>query len=402
MTRPRGNGNVWLAGLVAIAAICGLFVPRAIFAQPAVVGDRPIRNILKVRNAAEAAEALRRELPKAAGRLILFSPHDYLAEIILPLHREGVLQDLVAVLPAEGMLTPASRDGVRAFLEAGGVAGDDRATFVADNGTVTGRIGRLSVVLCTPKGLRRPEMESVVALDTAFLAAMYRDDVKTPMVALARKLVATMRARLVTASAVVIFDASGRPDFPLDFGYLPTLLKEIVSAPESFAAAPPEKWRLLAAAETGYFFMQFQLAAPLYARFLELAPGEPSACYRLAWMAARDLEVDAALPWLARAASDPPYRRGYAEIAEYLFRKGRVDGAERVLRAGLAAFPKDPVIATNLAGLYLASGVAAGDAGDLTVAARFFDAAAKVEGADPLLIRKARSMGGARPGRAPQ
>jgi tetratricopeptide (TPR) repeat protein len=213
------------------------------------------------------------------------------------------------------------------------------------------------------------------------------------MVDLAWKLVLTLADRRISANRAVLFDAVGRADFPLEQGYLATLMREMLSDPGRFSDMLPEKWKMLKAAESAYFFAQYADGMALYRRYLEAAPGDASACYKIAMMAMRDLDVDMSLQWVNKAVeADPLYKRAYSETGGYLFRKDLQDAAERVLLAGLDRFPKDPLLATNLAALYLSRGEAFREAGETGAAAEFFALAADVEGADPPMRERAKTM----------
>ena len=222
------------------------------------------------------------------------------------------------------------------------------------------------------------------------------------MVALARRLVLTLADRNVRGKAVVIFDAVGRTDFSLEQGYLASLLREMLAAPRGFTADLPGKWKILGAADTAYFFSQYSDGMLLYKEYLGKAPGDASACYKIAMLAIRDLDVDLALHWLVKAAeADPLYRRAFSEVAGYLFRKELFEGAERVLLSGLSKAPKDPLLSTNLSALYLTRGESARQAGDEEAAREFFSLAAGVEGAEPQMRDRARSLAGSLPAPTP-
>ncbi len=385
----------------AFALMTVIFSAIGAFADNPVVGAEAIPNLPTARSQAEASDALEKRLPDVGGRLLLVSPHDYLTGLLLPLRREGVLKELTVVLPFDNSLTQGHLEEMRSFLEKAGVTGEDRKTFTLDNGSITGRIEGMVVAVHAMTGLPRQDRSSLVVIDTAFLPAVYRNEVKMPMVDLAWKLVLTLKDRgMASAGSVVIFDATGRSDFPLEFGYLAALIKEMVSSPGDFAASLPGKWKILKSADGAYFFSQYAEGMSLYREYLRLAPGDASVCYRIAASAIRDLDVDMALHWLGKAVeADPVYKRAFAGVAEYLDRKELHDAAERVLLAGLAKFPKDLALSTNLSALYLSRGEAARKAGDTEGAREYFSLAAGVDGAESQLRDRARSLAGPPPAR---
>jgi hypothetical protein len=378
-----------------------LWAVSASFADAGVVGRDPVA-VSTARNQREAKEALEKGLPGAGGRALLVSPHDYLGTLLLPLRKEGLLKELVVLLPHDNVLTEGHLEELRGFLEKGGIPEGDRKTLRFENGSVRGAIVGMPILISTLTALPKQEGEFLVVLDTAFLPAVYKNEVKTPMVALARRLVLTLADRNVRGKAVVIFDAVGRTDFSLEQGYLAALLRGMLAAPRDFTADLPGKWKILAAADTAYFFSQYPDGMLLYKEYLGKAPGDASACYKIAMLAIRDLDVDLALHWLVKAAeADPLYRRAFSEVAGYLFRKELFEGAERVLLSGLSKAPKDPLLSTNLSALYLTRGESARQAGDEEAAREFFSLAAGVEGAEPQMRDRARSLAGSLPAPTP-
>jgi len=372
-----------------------LLLLLAIPAGAGVVGRDPVANVSTARSQREAREALEKGLPGAGGRAFLVSPHDYLGTLLLPLRRAGALKELVVLLPHDNVLTDGHLDELRGFLEKGGVAEGDRKGLRLESGSIRGEIEGMRVRISTLTALPKQEGDFLVVLDTAFLPAIYRNEVKTPMVGLARRLMLTLADRNVRGDTVVLFDAVGRADFSLEQGYLASLLREMIATPRDFTNTPPEKWRILAAAETAFFFSQYAEGMTLYKEYLGRMPADASACYKIALMAIRDLDVDLSLHWLVKAAeADPLYLRGFSEVAGYLFRKELYEGAERVLLSGLSKAPNDPLLATNLSALYLSRGEALREAGETGSALDFFSLAAGVEGAEPSLRDRARSMAG--------
>jgi len=361
-------------------------------ADAGVVGRDPVA-VSTARSQQEAREALEKGLPGAGGRALLVSPHDYLGTLLLPLRKEGLLKGLVVLLPHDNVLTEGHLDDLRGFLEKEGIPEGDRKGLRVEGGSIVGTIRGMPIVISTLTALPKQEGEFLVVLDTAFLPAVYKNEVKTPMVALARRLVLTLADRNVHGKSIVLFDAVGRTDFSLEQGFLASLLREMLAAPRDFTADLPEKWKILGAAETAYFFSQYPDGMLLYKEYLGKAPGDASACYKIAMMAIRDLDVDLALHWLVKAVeADTLYLRAFSEVAGYLFRKELFEGAERVLLSGLSRSPKDPLLATNLSALYLSRGEAARAAGDAETARDFFSFAAGVEGADRQMRERARSL----------
>lgn len=395
--RYRMVGRTWIfAWIVASACLAFPSGPaRAADAagRDAAVVEGPAATLQVARGLSESRERLAAALEAGGRRLLLLSRTNFLRLLILPLRREGRLDECVVVLPADDALTEGKVGVLLEAMKYDGVSDADRAGFTIDNGTFRGRIEGMPVVFATlgtlPAGNGVPR---VVAIEDAFFQDM-RNEVRSPVTALVRKLNSTMHARHVASTGMVLLDTSDRPDSPLEDGYLTLLFREALSSPALFAERLPPKWEAFAAGELARYFAQYPEAFDAYRRFLEAQPDEASTCFKIAMMAIRDLDVPFALQWINRAAAaDPRYRRGFAELAAYLFGKDMFDPAERVIRAGLARFPKDPVLATGLANFHIARGEAARESGDSELAAANFRSAAEVEGADREAREKANRL----------
>jgi hypothetical protein len=357
------------------------------------VGDAPVQAVI-LRSESEAKEAIGRDLPTTGGKILLVSPHDYLSLVLIPIRKGGVLADLQVILPVEVSFGPEDLGGIRKRLEAEGIAEGDRSSFRWDNTTVSGRIDGMPVSIHTLPGYPRQETPRLVVVDTSFFPVVHRNEVATPMVGLAIKLVRTLASRNVTAGKVLILDALGRADFPLEHGFLPQLLKELAEDPGSFSSGLPERWAAMAAADHAYFFAQYPEAVTQYREYMDLAGRvDPSACYKVAMMTVRDLDVPMALHWINKAAaSDNLYRRAYGEAAEYLVRKELYDQAERILKGGLERYPGDPPLATALAAIYIRRAETLRDAGDEPGALAYLRLASEVEGASPGIKERLRTL----------
>jgi len=389
----RKNFHAHLSGAWLLILFLSLSPGTSRAGVAGLVGDAPLEAVI-LRSETEAKEEIGRSLAVTGGKILLVSPHDYLSRVLIPLRKRGVLTDLQVILPIEVAFGPDDLEGIRKKLEAEGVPEGDRSSFRWDNTTVSGRIDGMPVSIYTLPGYPRQEAPRLVVVDTSFFPAVYRNEVTTPMIGLVIRLARTLTSRNVTAGKVLILDALGRADFPLEHGFLPHLLKELLGDPESFSRGLPERWAALAAADHAYFFAQYPEAVTQYREYMDLAGRvDPSACYKVALMTARDLDAAMALQWINKAAaSDNVYRRAYGEAAEYLFRKELYEQAESILKGGLERFPRDPPLATALAALYIQRAEAIRDTGDEPGARAYLQLASEVEGASPLIKERLRSL----------
>jgi tetratricopeptide (TPR) repeat protein len=358
----------------------------------AVLGADPVPETTVVRLLDEALKALEASLPRSAGRLLLLSQYPNMSDLILPLKGKGALKELVVLLPSEKPLGADALDGIRLSLADEGVSPTDIETFAFDNGVIRGTLGGIPCSLSALPGIPADPRPCTLVIDTHFLLGVYKSEASMPMVELARKLIVTLRSRKIDASFVLLLDAVLRADFPLEHADLAMMLREMAVLPNDFNEMLPEKWRMRKRADLLYFFLQTEEASDLYRKWLALEPRDASAPYRLALLAARDLDVDRSLRWMNRAASeDPAFKRGYQELARLFGEKKRPEAAERILWSGLAKFPKDPLLSTSLAGYFLGAGDAASSKGAGKEAEEYYRKAATLDGADPGVRDEAKS-----------
>lgn len=378
--------------LPAAALACLLLCIAQGVTQAGVAGKDPIPVVETARSGREFGILLERDLASAGGRLFIVSPQDYLS-VLLPLRRSGFLKEVVSVLPDDNVFTDVHLENVRSFLLRAGVSKEDCGSFLLDNGAIRGTAEGMPLRLLPLSRIPKQAGDFLVVVDTSMFPALYRNDLKTPMLEIAWKAMLTLADRGVGAKAAIVVDSVGRDDFPLSFGYLAAALREMLSGPGKFTGTLPEKWRLLLAAEHADYFGRRAEALDLYKGYLSKAGADASVSYKLALVGIRDLDIEFALHWLGRAVeTDSLYRRAYPEIAAYVHKKDLFDAAERILQAGLEHFPKDPMLAGSLAGFYVSRSEALQRADDVGLAAEYLKEAMKVEGAPPAVTERAKAL----------
>ncbi|RJP19612.1 MAG: tetratricopeptide repeat protein [Deltaproteobacteria bacterium] len=221
--------------------------------------------------------------------------------------------------------------------------------FTLDNGVIRGKggFGEATVTALDRPGEwpRRP----ILVIDTAFLLSLYKDEVRTPMVPLVVKLYATIRRSEIAPISVWIVSRNREVAFPLEFGYLPVLVREIFSNPRNFREELPAIWRRVQSAQRLAFFGQRDEALDELKELL-LPETAPYAYYQSAVLRFREARIEEGVRDLRAAASiDPDYGRGFLLHAGAFWAKGEVGIAEFILREGFSMFPGETSIAIGLA-----------------------------------------------------
>lgn len=254
---------------------------------------------------------------------------------------------LFQVVPLEGGISAAHFANWRSSLP---VAARKEGAFALDNGVIRGegefgwiRVGPVTLPEGWPK-------HPVLVVDAGFFIPLYKDEVRTPMVPLVMKLVATLRNASVRWDSARIINRNSDPNFPLEFGYISELLREVLSDPEAFRDEIPERWALLDRAQYLAFFGQEEEAMREYGTLVGM--GSPAAVrYQAATLAFRgEGNFRDGIRYLEEAAKkDKAYSRGFLVQGTVFWDRGDLPAAEQILRAGLKIFPGDERMKIGLA-----------------------------------------------------
>ncbi len=257
------------------------------------------------------------------------------------------LLPLFQVVPLEGGISPAHFENWRSYLPE---AARREGAFTLDNGVIRGGAGfeRIRVGPVTMPGdwPKHP----VLVVDAGFFLPLYKDEVRTPMVRLVMKLVATLRTASIRWNSAWIVNRNSDRKFTLEFGYLTDLLREVLSDPDSFRDRIPERWERLDRAQSLAFFSQNEEAAREYRRLCE--KGCPAAVrYQAAMLSFREEgDFREGIRHLEEAAKqDKAYSRGFLVQGAFFWNRGDLPAAEQVLRAGRKLFPDDALMTVGFA-----------------------------------------------------
>jgi hypothetical protein len=386
---PRRTVRTLAGALLALALLSGWNAANA-----GIPGKDRLPGVRVSKDHEQARKGLESDLPACGGSLVLFSGRDALAPLMLPLHRSRLLKELTVVLPVERELTAADVPAFRDSLEGNGTFLPGRDSLEAREGGLVATIEGLPVrylpVVRVPEGTLR----GLLAIDSAFVVPLYRNEKSTPLVDLPLRVVRTLESRKVEAIRAHVWDSTGSEGVPLEAGFTARLFRELLEGgSDALAGAAGEKWATLKEADEDRFFSRVSDAVPRYRKFLEAVPDDASTSYKLAFLAFTDLDAESATRWMERAAAaDPAFERGYRELADFAIKKKLPDDADSILRFASERHPGNSLLAGSLAALRLERGIAAREAGNEEAAKAFLSGAASVEGADESLRRRARSL----------
>ncbi len=254
---------------------------------------------------------------------------------------------LFQVVPLEKGIGPEHFEEWRSSLPK---PAQEEGAFSLDNGLIRGagkfqriRVGPVTLPAGWPK-------HPVLVVDAGFFLPLYKDEVRTPMVPLVMKLVATLHDASVRWDSARIIDRNLDPGYPLEFGYVPELLREVLSDPDRFRSDLPERWALLDRAQYFSFFGQREEAVREY----EVLAGMecPAAVpYQAAVLAFREEGSfrDGIRHLVEAARKDRAYLRGFLVQGAAFWDRGELAAAETILREGRKLFPENEMIRIGLA-----------------------------------------------------
>lgn len=277
--------------------------------------------------------------------MLLFSADDQV-RTLLPGRFSSAPVRLTQVVPLESGVDQSHFERWLATLP---VDVRNAGRFTLDNGVIRGKggFGEATVTALDRPGEwpRRP----ILVIDTAFLLSLYKDEVRTPMVPLVVKLYATIRRADIAPISVWIVSRNREVSFPLEFGYLPVLVREIFSTPRNFREELPETWRRVQSAQQLVFFGQTDEALEALKELL-FPETAPYAYYQSAVLQFREARIEEGVRNLRAGSSiDSDYGRGFLLQAGAFWAKGEVGIAEFILREGFSMFPGETSLAVGLA-----------------------------------------------------
>jgi len=343
----RDSVSCFRPGIRPLLAMAGLFlvlVPASRGSPPSagegrdvsIVSPSGFRTWLR-------GESARGHLPDS---ILLFSAEDQLSRLLessLPVESISLFQ----VVPLERGISAAHFENWRSSLPE---PARTEGAFSLDNGLIhgEGRYRRIRIgPVILPGGW--PDHTALV-VDAGFFIPLYKDEVRTPMVPLVLKLVATLKNASVRWETVRIINRNSDPVFPLEFGYIPDLLREVLSDPNRFRDSIPEPWAQLDRAQYMAFFGQVEEASRGYEALFRM--GIPAA----AWYQAATLsfrgggDLSEGIRYLAEAAKrDKAYSRGFLVQGAAFWDRGNLPAAEQVLRKGRELFPENSLVTIGLA-----------------------------------------------------
>ncbi len=320
---PYLSGKSYLA-LVLLLLVVALY-PSRVLCAPATV--------IRIARLEDGRNRLISSIRKNGGRVTLFAK----PETLFPLLVSSIPDDLkscLVVIPSTNRITPEIALALRELMGYENVPETIREAFKLTDGVFEGKISGREFRFVALPDLPIQAKPVAVLIETSFLAGIFENEVKSPIVVETKRLFLTLQNRKVLAGEILWLDDSSRPDYPFDFAFLYPLFREMVSNPDAFIEKVPEKWDLLSEADHFRFFQQNEEAYGKYRQYLDLEPGDPSACLKIAYMAASESEAELALTWLDRAISlNSDYRRVFPDFERYFSAKGTPAGAELIRKA---------------------------------------------------------------------
>ena len=307
--------------------------------------------ILALARSADPAELLQQGTARVPDPLLL--PEMSVTAAL----RAGFFSRLIWVLPlaAEGEM---NLDTLRAQLrEYGALSEEEAAALRLEGGGASGTAQGMPLRIVPLTALAAPAEPIVLHIDLSYFRPLYKGEIKTPLYPLLGQTLQQLRELGMRAGAVTISRSNLDGGLPLETRFIGGDLAELFRRPELLDSPLPElcdqRSRTLYLAN----FFQKERIRELLEEMREKVPEDASVAYAYYQILRQFREGSAALAELERAvALDPAYAREYLDLVPLALEKDQPEEALRMLDLAARAFPDDPFIPLDRAGLLLQAG----------------------------------------------
>jgi hypothetical protein len=267
------------------------------------------------------------------GRAILFVKPETVFPLVVNRMPEA-LKSCTVVIPSVNRISPDVALALRVLMGHEGLPDNVRDAFKLEEGIFHGTISGRTFRFCSLPDLAVQSESAAVLTETAFLPVLFENEIKTPILQETKRFFLSLKDRKVVKGEILWLDDSSRPDYPFEFSFLFQLFREMAYKPDDFMDKMPEKWEVLADAEYFRFFTQNEQAYAKYREYLDMEPGDPSACLKIAYMAAIEREPEVVVTWVERAvALNRDYASVYPALERYFIDKGMREAADLIRKA---------------------------------------------------------------------
>ncbi len=274
--------------------------------------------------------------------------------------RADLFSKVYWLLPSTAKIEQLSIEVFRQQLIASGLASKEEARgFTLADGIFSGSILGVSFKALHPSAVLKVKEPVVLHIDLSYFAPLYKDEVKTPVFALAYETLKQLRQASLQVLAVSLTAGNQTHDVPLGSRFILGVMDRLFKEPQLLDSPLPTGWEQRRQALLLPNFFKHDLERDTYLGLIKTAPADASLHYAL-YGAYRNLKQgNLALEALAQAVNlDPIYALEYLELAQTANKKNLPDQALRMLRLTADALPRNPFYQLYIAEALMAAGAA--------------------------------------------
>jgi hypothetical protein len=243
------------------------------------------------------------------------------------------------------------------LVDSGTLWPEEAATLNDEGGIFRGQVRGYPFTACRIDRLPRIDKPCLLHLDLSYFAGRYENEIVTPIFPLVHETLQTLRQARLRPLDVTLSLGNREDGVPLDIRFLKNLLADILQKPALLDQPLPELLAMRKEARYLETFFQTDGILTIYKSMGQLAPEDPSIqydLYRAYWTAK---EYETALQHLDKAVRlDPGYGVEYLHLAVKQLDKRNFDGGLEFLQKIARQEPNNPLIALQLAEVYLDTG----------------------------------------------
>lgn len=270
----------------------------------------------------------------------------------------GLFSRVIWVLPTPTDEGELSLETFRQqLLGIGAISQAEAETLALRDGRFAGTIRGVPWEIVPIQGFSGAQGPAVVHLEIGFFTPLHRNEIKTPLYALVRECLFTLRDAKLDTRAVTISSPQLTGELPLNIRFLARDIAALTENPALLDGELPLNWARRQDARYLQNFIQKEKVHALYQEMEQADPQDASVQFAL-YQSYRELNRGGeALKKLSQAvALDPVYALEYLALAEVARQKGRPEDALRMFGLAQGRFPDNPFIALEKARLLTGQG----------------------------------------------
>ncbi len=249
-------------------------------------------------------------------------------------YKVGIAKRIYWAYPYQGTPTPEKLEAFREYLVQSVVPkqrAEMRALAISPP-FLTGTLGGVPLTIGSLSDFQPDDSSVLLDIDLSFFPGLYRNPVSTPYLNILGGFTRFLKERGIEPKQTVISYSNNGENLPIEYRYIGTWLKNLLTEPSLLDQEPSVLWRVKTEATHREFFKQFDSAAELYQGLIREYPNEPDAYFSLAMNLIAQGQEEQGLANIEKARKiDPLYIHGYITVAEFYNQQKEPELAIKVL-----------------------------------------------------------------------